>query len=47
MLEALAAVLLILGSVLVLRTVLLADRDEGRASPRAASPESPKLKRAA
>ena len=46
-LEGLAALLLILGSVLVLGTVLLADRAGDRAGPREASPESPRLKRAA
>jgi hypothetical protein len=47
LLEGLAAVLLILGSVLVLRTVLLADRAEDRAGPREASPEAPRLRKAA
>jgi hypothetical protein len=47
LLEGLAAVLLILGSVLVLRTVLMADLTEGPADPLEAAPDAPPLRRAA
>jgi hypothetical protein len=47
LLEGLAAVLLILGSVLVLGTVLLADLTEGPAGPLEAASDAPPLRRAA
>jgi hypothetical protein len=49
-LETVAAILLILGSVMVLRTVFLADRaleDANRLEPSGQEPEAPSLGRAA